>query len=81
MSIRDSDKKYMRRTYGFTGKLYTAWGTLCRFVKGLALAITLFSIPVFLCMVLYYTFIQVRPIMTIACCVALWEVVDCNKKL
>lgn len=81
VSIRDSDKRYMRRTYGFTGKLYTMWGVLCKFVKGLSLAITLFAIPVLLCTVLYYTFIQIRPLMVIACCVALWEVVDCNKKI
>lgn len=80
-SVRKSDLKYMRDTYGWVSKVKKAYLAVCNFIKWLSLTVSLFLIPVFIGAIIYYAFFSVRPVMVVICCVALWSVVDCNSKL
>lgn len=81
LSVRKSDVRYMRNTYGWVSKVKKGYNAFCHFIKWLSLTCSLFLIPIFIGAVVYYSFFSFNPVAVIVCCVALWTVTDCNDKI
>ena len=85
MSVRKSDLRYLKRTYGVSAKIREVsrkvYIKLCSFIKWLCLTVTLLLIPVFIACVLYYTLVAFDFIKALVSCVCLWVMIDSNMKL
>lgn len=85
MSVRQSDLKYLRNTYGWIAKVKEVFSKgylkLCAFAKFLSLTITLFLIPVLIGFIVYYVFLHFNPVKVVVFCIVLWVMIDSNSKL
>lgn len=85
MNVRQSDLKYLKRTYGVRAKIREVsakvYIKLCAFIKWLSLTVTLLLIPVYIGCILYYSLIDFNPMKSLVYSALLWVTIDSNSKL
>ena len=62
-------------------KLIKIWNKFLSTINGISLLTTLFMLPLCLGYIIYYMFVDCIPARAILGCVALWVMIDSNKKL